>query len=347
MSVRRAMTVPRVRRVAVVLGLVALVAVPHVGDAFQVTLVVRGLVWATLAASVWFLLRICDLPSLGHAAFFGIGAYTAGLAVTRWQVDNVFAALGLAIVVTAVLSLPIAVIAGRLRNMQFILVTLAFAEMTRSLATRWAELGGTDGLVGVIRPGAWPFGLDLSDATTYYYFALAVLLAGVALLVVVVRSPFGAVLRGIRDSEQRVAALGYNPLVYRVAAFVLSAVVAGSAGVVHTYLNRFANPTDVAPLVSARALLIVVLGGAAIAGPVTVAILLTIIEDALSSHTDRWLGVLGALYVVGALASGAWTPAAWRGAPDRRHGGATPATHAADDAPPPPARRAATLERTT
>lgn len=336
------------RRVLVALGLVALVAVPHVADVFQVTLVVRGLAWATLAASVWFLLRMCDLPSLGHAAFFGIGAYTAGLAVTRWNVDNVFAALGLAVAVTALLSLPIAVIAGRLRSMSFILVTLAFAEMMRSLATRWAELGGTDGLVGVTRPGAWPTGIDLSQSTTYYYFALAVMLVCVTVLLIVVRSPFGAVLIGVRDSEKRVAALGYNPLLYRVGAFVLSAVVAGSAGVVHTYLNRFANPTDVAPLVSARALLIVVLGGAVIAGPISVAILLTMLEDALSSRTDRWLGLLGALYVLVALLHGAWTPAALRraiGGRRDRHRDHLDAPSVPGDGPVVGAKRAATLER--
>ncbi len=342
------MTVVTVRRLLVALGLVALVAVPHVADTFQVTLVVRGLAWATLAASVWFLLRLCNLPSLGHAAFFGIGAYTAGLAVTRWNVDNVFVALGLAVLVTAVLSLPIAVIAGRLRTMSFILVTLAFAEMMRSLATRWSELGGTDGLVGVTRPGAWPTGIDLSQSTTYYYFALAVMVVGVAVLLVVARSPFGAVLIGVRDSEQRIAALGYNPLLYRVGAFVLSAVVAGSAGVVHTYLNRFANPTDVAPLVSARALLIVVLGGAVVAGPISVAILLTMLEDALSSRTDRWLGLLGALYILVALLHGAPTPAALRraivGRRDRgRNSVDVPAVPG--DGPVVGAQRAATLER--
>jgi branched-chain amino acid transport system permease protein len=311
-------TVVTVRRLLVALGLVALVAVPHVADTFQVTLVVRGLAWATLAASVWFLLRLCNLPSLGHAAFFGIGAYTAGLAVTRWNVDNVFVALGLAVLVTAVLSLPIAVIAGRLRALSFILVTLAFAEMMRALATRWSELGGTDGLVGV------------------------------AVLLVVARSPFGAVLIGVRDSEQRIAALGYNPLLYRLGAFVLSAVVAGSAGVVHTYLNRFANPTDVAPLVSARALLIVVLGGAVVAGPISVAILLTMLEDALSSRTDRWLGLLGALYILVALLHGAPTPAALRraivGRRDRgRNAVDVPAVPG--DGPVVGAQRAATLER--
>ena len=300
------------RRVAVVVGLLALIAVPHVADPFQVTLVARGLVWATLAVSVWFLLRICSLPSLGHAAFFGIGAYTAGLAVTRWDVGNIFVALALAAAVTAALSVPIALVASRLQNVSFILVTLAFAEMTRSLVTRWKILGGTDGLAGITRPQAWPFGVDLVQPATYFYFAVAVLLVCVTVLVVVVRSPFGAVLTGVRDSEQRMSALGYNPFFYRVAAFVLSATVAGVAGVVHAYLNRFASPTDVAPLVSARALLIVVVGGALIGGPVLFAVVLTVLEDALSSHTNRWLGVLGVLYIAVALVQGGWRLPGWR-----------------------------------
>jgi branched-chain amino acid transport system permease protein len=300
------------RRSGFALGLLGLLAVPHVADPFQVTLVARGMVWATLATAVWFLLRICNLPSLGHAAFFGIGAYTAGLAVTRWHVGNVFVALGLAVVVTAALSIPVALVASRLQNVSFILVTLAFAEMTRSLVTRWKVLGGTDGLVGITRPHAWPFDVDLVQPQTYFYFAVIVLLACIAVLLVVIRSPFGAVLVGVRDSEQRMAALGYNPFLYRVAGFVLSATIAGVAGVVHVYLNRFASPTDVAPLISARALLIVVVGGAFIAGPVAFAIAITALEDALSSHTDRWLGVLGALYILVALVQGGWRLPTWR-----------------------------------
>ena len=290
-----------IRKTALLAGFALLVAVPFVVDGFQVALVTRGLVWATLALSVWFLLRILNLPSFGHAAFFGVAAYAAGLSVTRWGIDNVFVALALSIALTCLVALPIALVAGRLGSISFLLVTLAFAEMLRSLSLRWREVGGSDGLVGVTRPDAWPLPLDLSEPVGYFYFALGILAVCALVLVVVVRSPFGGVLQGIRESEDRMSALGYNPVAYRVAAFVLSAAIAGAAGVVQAYLNRFVNPEDLGALVSARGLLIVVIAGTAVWAPVLVAVVLTVGEDALSTQTDRWLAIIGVVYVLVAL----------------------------------------------
>jgi branched-chain amino acid transport system permease protein len=257
--------------------------------------------WGILGLAVWLLLRVSNLPSFGHAAFFGVAAYTAGLAVTQWQIDNLFAALGLSIAITCLVALPIALVTARLQSISFLLVTLAFAEMLHSLALRWRAVGGSDGLVGVVRPDAWPLPIELAEPASYFYVVLAVLLACAAILLVVVRSPFGAVLAGLRESEPRMSALGYNPALYRVAAFVLSAGIAGAAGVMHTYLNRVANPEDLGALVSARGLLVVVIGGAALWGAPVAAIVLTVVEDLLSSHTERWLLAIGVLYVVVAL----------------------------------------------
>jgi branched-chain amino acid transport system permease protein len=295
-------------RLLAVPGVVALVVVAAMivaanANTFQIILLTRGLVLALLAASVWFLLRICDLPSFGHAAFFGIGAYTAGLAVTRWGVGNVFVALALGVAVTCAVALPIALVASRLRSISFLLVTLAFAEMLRSLAMRWRTLGGSDGLVGVVRPSAAPFRYPLSGPVNYFYFTLAVVVICLVALRTVTRSGFGATLVGIRDSDTRMAALGYSPATYRVVAIVMSAALAGIAGVLHAFLNRYVNPEDLSPLVSARALLTVVVGGVPLVGPPILSILLTELEDALSSWTERWMGVLGLIYIVVALAN--------------------------------------------
>jgi branched-chain amino acid transport system permease protein len=278
------------------------VAVPSLTEGFRLVLLTQALVWALAALSVWFLLYLCDLPSFGHAAFFGIGAYSAGLAATRWSIDNLFLSLAVGIALTCLIAAPIAAIAVRLRSVSFLLITLAFAEMLRSLAARLPSLGGTDGLVGVIRPDTRPLSVSISEPSNYYYVVLAVLGAVLLVLWTVRRSPFGAVLVGIRDSENRMTALGYNPFLYRFAAFELSAAVAGTAGVLHAYLNRFVSPESVSALVSARALVIAVVGGAALAGSLVVALVLTELEDVVSSHTDRWLGVLGVLYILVSLA---------------------------------------------
>lgn len=290
------------RAAAVCVGIAALLAAPsYVGD-FQVALLTQGISWSLLGLSVWLLLRVCNLPSFGHAAFYGIGAYAAGLAVTRWHVGNVFVALGIAVGISCLAAVPIALIVSRLTNVSFLLVTLAFAEMLHSLAGRWKQLGGSDGLIGVLRPAPDPLHVSLFAPANYYYFSAGVLLVSVGVVIAVVRSPFGGVLLGIRESESRMASLGYNAFAYRVAAFVLSAALAGAAGLLSAYLTSFVDPNDASALVSARGLLIAVIGGASVFGPVIVGIGLTELEHLLSEHTTRWLGVLGLVYVVVALA---------------------------------------------
>lgn len=279
-------------------------AVPFFLDVFQVGLVSRGLTWALVGLSVWFLLRLLSLPSFGHAAFFGTGAYIAGLAVTRWEIDNVFVALGLAVAVTCAVALPIAVVASRLGSVGFLLITLAFAEMLRSLALRWRSIGGSDGLSGVVRPDAGPLPVDLSDPVTYYYFTLAVTFVCLFLLWLVRRSAFGGVLVAIRESEGRMRALGYRVGAYKVAAFLISAAVAAVAGVLHAYLIRYVSPEDLSALVSARGLIIVVIAGSLLVATALVAVLLTFGEDLVSSRTENWLALMGLVYVAVALLGG-------------------------------------------
>lgn len=289
------------RAAAVATGVAALLAVPaFVGD-FQVVLLSQAISWALLGVSVWILLRVCNLPSFGHAAFYGVGAYAAGLAVTRWHVDNVFVGLGIAVGISCLVALPIGVVVSRLASVPFLLVTLAFAEMLHALEGRWTELGGSDGLIGVIRPDLRPLHTSLFAPDNYYWFSAAVLLFVLVVVLAVTRSPFGAVLLGIRESEERMASLGYNAFAYRIGAFVLSAAIAGAGGLLSAYLTNFVDPNDAAALVSARGLLIAVIGGATVFGPIVTAIALTELEHLLSQHTTRWLGVLGLVYVVVAL----------------------------------------------
>lgn len=282
-------------------GAVTLLAAPFYLDVFQIGLVTRGLVWALVGLAVWFLLRILRQPSFGHAAFFGVGAYAAGLSVTRWDVHNVFVALAIAMAITSVVALPIAVVAARVNSIGFLLITLAFAEMLRALALRWRTVGGSDGLVGVRRPDAGPLPLDLTDPVSYFYFCVLATAACLLVLWVVKRSTVGGILVGIRESEGRMRALGYRVGAYKVFAFELSAAVAAVGGVLHAYLIRYVSPEDLGALVSARGLIIVVVAGAAIAAPILVAVLLTVGEDVASSRTEHWLALMGLAYVAVAL----------------------------------------------
>jgi branched-chain amino acid transport system permease protein len=307
---------------------VALVTAAALASPFQITLLTKSVVWAILGMAVWFLLRICDRPSLGHAAFFGISAYATAIAITRWDYSNVWLVLGVSLVVSTVAGAFVAVIAGRLREVHFLLVTLAFAEMLRSLTTRWRELGGDDGVTGVTRPSAWPLPIDIGESQNLLWVSLGLLAVVLAVLVVVVRSPFGAVLLGMRDSESRMSALGYSPFAYRTAGFTLSATIAGVAGALNALLTRFVSPSELSPLVSARALLIVVVGGAfALVGPVVIAFALTFLEDILSSHTEHWAGIIGGLYVaIALLRSVGWRDLAHKVVPRRVPGPVPPPT---------------------
>jgi branched-chain amino acid transport system permease protein len=299
-----------VKPLLVVATVVAGLAAPFFLDVFQVGLITRGLTWALVGLSVWFLLRLLSLPSFGHAAFFGTGAYTAGLAVSRWQLDNIFVVIGLAVLISCAIAVPIAVVASRLGTVGFLLITLAFAEMLRALALRWRALGGSDGLVGVTRPGAGPLPIDLSDPVTYFYFTLAVTFACLLVLWAIRRSAFGGVLVAIRESEGRMRALGYRVGAYKVAAFLISAAVAAVAGVLHAYLIRFVSPEDLSALVSARGLIIVVVAGSLLVTTAIVAVLLTFAEDLLSSRTENWLALMGLVYVAVALLGGVKVPLA-------------------------------------
>lgn len=274
---------------------------PYVLDVFQVTLLTRGLVWAILGLSVFFLLRSLNLPSFGHAAYFGVGAYVAGLAVTRWEMHNIWVCLAVGIAITCVVALPVALITPRLGTIGFLLVTLAVAEMLRSVALRWRLLGGSDGLVGVTRPGAGPVPVSLTDPVNYYYLTVAVTAVCVLVLWAVRRSAVGGVLVGIRESEDRMRALGYRVGAYKVFAVVLSAAVAASAGVLHAYLIRYVSPEDLSALVSARSLIIVVISAGMLWAPVWVAVSLAFVEDVISSRTDSWQALMGLLYIGVAL----------------------------------------------
>lgn len=271
-------------------------------DGFDVLLLTRAFCWAMLALSTWLLLRISGRASLGNAAFQGVAAYVVGLSATRWELDNIWVVLAIAVSGAAAVGWLIGWVSAKLSGFHFLLITLAFAEMLRSLALRWKALGGEDGISGLPRPSTWPVPLDLTEARNMAWFTLGLLTITLIVLVVLLRSAFGAAVQGVRDSESRMAALGYTPGRYRIGVVVLASTIAAGAGVANAYAVRFVSPTDLVPLVSAKALLFAVVGGAGMLGAAAAAILLTFLENDLSGRFDRWPMVLGLVYVAIAMA---------------------------------------------
>ena len=285
-------------RIAAALGLlVVLVLLPLVLSKYHVDLVTQMMIYAIFAMSLDILLGYTGLPSLGHAAGFGISAYAVGL--LSLKVTSAFflvagAALGASVALSALLGL----LAIRARGVYFLMITLALAQLLWGIAFQWRSLaGGDDGLTGIHRPN---LGIPVSfaDAVNFYYLVLVFFVLVVSVLSVLVRSPFGNALRGIRESETRMMSLGYNVWLYKYLAFVIAGTVAGVAGMLAAYHIGYVSPADLGVLLSAKVLLMVILGGAGtLIGPALGAGLIVLLENVVSAQTERWTLILGAIYV--------------------------------------------------
>lgn len=246
--------------VAAVLVLV-LFALPFFAPADLAIALTRILALGLLAVSLDLLVGVGGLPSLGHAAPFGVGAYAAGITareLTPWAPAQLLAA----VVAGAVLSVAIGWLVVRARGTYLLMLSLAFAEIFHQLAIRWTSVtGGDNGLVGIPSITLLPGGSPVMLAGIRYWYVLAVTLLGFLAVLVVSRSAFGRSLRGVRDNEARMSSLGYSTFRVKYTAFVVAGAVGGAAGALWVVQARFVSPADLAFEVSALALLAVVIGG--------------------------------------------------------------------------------------
>jgi branched-chain amino acid transport system permease protein len=275
-----------------------LALVPLALSSYQLGLLTKMLIFALFAMSLDVILGYGGLPSLGHAAYFGVGAYTVGLMALR-VTDNFWIDFGAGLLVAGVTSALFGLLALRARGAYLLMITLALAQVLWGIAFGWRALtGGDDGLPGVPRPAAglpW----SLAGGLAYYYFVLAVFALVSLALWTVVTSPFGLALRGIRESERRMAVLGYDTWRYKYAAFVLAGTVAGLSGNLYVYYNGFVSPAYLSIVFSAMALIMVILGGAGtLLGPALGGAIIVLLENVVSSTTERWLTVLGVIYIL-------------------------------------------------
>ena len=283
------------------MGVIVLVTLPLVLSPYYVGLVVKMMVFALFAMSLDLLLGYAGMPSLGHAAYFGMAAYTTGLLALKAG-STVWFALPAGIAMAALTSIVFGLLALRTRGSYFLMITLALSQVLWGIAFGWRSLtGGDDGLPEVPRPNlSLPW--SMSDNTPFYYFVLLFFVVGTMVLVRIVASPFGYVLRGIRESETRMLVLGYDVWRYKLVAFVVAAAFAGLAGCLYVYFNRFVSPDYVHVVRSAEVLLMVILGGAGtLLGPAVGAMLIVLLENLISTYTERWVTVLGIIYVLVAL----------------------------------------------
>ncbi len=273
----------------------ALAVLPLTLSSYQVDLLTKTLIFAIFAMSLNLSLGYAGLPSLGHAAYFGVGAYTVGLLTVRvWNNFWVDMACGLA--AAAVAAALFGLLAHRAEGSYLVMITLA--QVLWGIAFGWRRLtGGDDGLPGIPRP-AEGLPLSLADGRRFYYLVLVCFVVTVGVLALVTRSPFGRALVGIRESARRMEVLGYDTWRYKYVAFVLAGLFAGLAGNLFVYYNGFVSPAYLSIVFSAAALIMVILGGAGtLLGPVLGSAVIVYLENAVSAYTQRWLLVLGLVYV--------------------------------------------------
>ena len=279
------------------------------------------MIMAIFAMSLDLLVGFAGMVSLGHAAFFGVGAYALYLLSPEYGAASLFVSLPAAVAAAAIVALIIGLLVLRSSGVYFIMVTLAFGEMFFYYATGARWLGGSDGAYIYQRPTAAP--LDLGKGHAFYYLVLVALAATYLLLRVILRAPFGHALRGIRGNEHRMRSLGFATPRYKLLAFVIAGALAGLAGYFDAAQFGVVNPELFGWRLSGSVLMMVILGGmGTLDGAIIGAAVLVLLENFLGDLTTHWLLPMG-LFIVAAvllLPQGLTDPAAlWRAMRERRH----------------------------
>ena len=268
--------------------LALLLVVPWVADRYTAILLTDIVCFALFAVSLHFIMGPAGMVSFGHAAYFGIGAYAAGLLLKRAGLP-MEAALLIAPLVAGAFAIVYGWFCVRLSGVYLAMLTLAFAQISWSIVFQWDSVtGGSNGVFGVW-PSAW-----LADKTVYYYLALGLCGAGIALLWRVMFSPFGFVLRAGRDSPLRAEAIGIDLRRFQWAAFVLAGALAGLAGAVYAFSKGSISPSTISIAQSTDGLVMVLLGGVeTLTGPVVGAAIFTWLRDVVARNTEFWRAVIG------------------------------------------------------
>ena len=257
----------------------------------------KVLCFALFASAFNLLLGFTGLLSFGHAAFFGGAAYFTAHAVKVWGLPPA-AGIMLGVVGAACMGLVIGFFAIRRQGIYFAMITLALAQMFFFFCLQVDFTKGEDGLQGIPRGHLLGF-IDLNDPLNMYFFVLAVFVVGVFAVWRVVHSPFGMILRAIRDNESRAISLGYSVHLYKLAAFVMSAAITGLAGGLKAMVFQFATLTDVAWQMSGEVILMTLLGGiGTIFGPIFGAAFVVTIQNYLSTTGFPVTVLTGVIFIV-------------------------------------------------
>ena len=281
------------------LGVVALLIAAPLGlPIFAMTLLTELVILGLFAMSLDLMVGYTRLVSFGHVAAYGLGAYASGYLLLNTSLPLPYAVF-LAALFTGVVAVGLGWVCTLATGVSFSMLTLAFAQLLYAIAFKWTSVtGGTDGLAGIPRR-AGPMGLTLlTTRTGFYYFALACLIGSYFLCRNLVNSPFGAVLRGIRENEAKTVALGYNTRLYKIAVVTIAYTFGGLAGALYAPFAGFANTELLFWLLSGQVLIMVIVGGSGtLIGPILGAAFFLTLEHQLSSYTEAWALFFGLVFI--------------------------------------------------
>src|SRR5678815_5622341 len=283
---------------------VAALFAPLVLGSYWIGLLTQMIIFALLAMSLDILLGYTGLPSLGHAGIFGVAAYAVAVLSTAHHV-GFWGCVISGIVAGTLLSAAFGLLVSHVRDVYFLMITLALGMVLWGVSYRWIPVtGGDNGISGIPRLEAHA-GLPVAGPIPFYYVALLIFIACSALMALFVSSPFGFTLKAIRENESRMKSLGFNTWLHCYLSYVTSGAFASVSGVLWAYYNGFVSPTYLDLTASSELFLMVTLGGpATLVGPVIGAAAIVILKNVMSAYTARWLLILGIVYIVTIL----WAP---------------------------------------
>jgi len=289
---------------------ISLLAIPFIAigmdEPFYVTLATRVVVFAIAGVGLNLALGLGGLISFGHAAFFGLGGYAAGILASHalnyeplmtslFELNGTTEMLiiwGVAVIVSGLAALVIGLFSLRTSGVYFIMITLAFGQMIYYFAISWPAYGGEDGLSIYVR-NKFP-GVNTLDPINFFLICFVLLMFSILLISVLKNSRFGAALQAARQNDERLSTVGIHPFKIRLTTFVISAMITGLAGALYADLNRFVSPSMLSWHTSGEIMIFVILGGVGrLFGPVVGAALFILFESIFGGLTEHWMLFLG------------------------------------------------------
>lgn len=275
-----------------------LIIFPFISSNYYLNITTEILILAIFAISLNILVGYTGLVSLGHAAFFGVGAYTAGI-IAKNISSNFMLTLFLSLIVSLLIAAIIGFVSTRVNGFYFLMITLAFSQMIYAIVYQWSSLtGGSNGLSGIPKPSL--FGdFAIQSPLSLYFLILFIFIIVCLGLNRFIKSPLGQILVGIRENETRMQAMGYNTMLYKNLSFIIAGGLGGVAGCLYSYFNGFVYPGDVYWTMSGQVLIMVLVGGAGtLLGPILGAAFIVLLETIVSSYTDLWMLIIGTIFIL-------------------------------------------------